>query len=62
MASHTSPAASFRSRVLRRALLGAALIVAPLAAHAFYPAPSGVSAAPVYVWRDAGGVVHFTRP
>jgi len=59
MASHISPAASLRARARRRA---AVLLAAPLAAHTLYNAPSATHRAPVYVWRDAGRVVHFSNP
>jgi len=62
MASHISPAASLRARARRRALLAAVLLAAPLAAHTLYNAPSATHRAPVYVWRDAGRVVHFSNP
>jgi hypothetical protein len=57
MAPATSAAvASFRSRRLRVALLLAVLLI-PAAAAA-----SSDTSAPVYIWRDANGVVRFSAP
>ncbi len=56
MAPATSTAAaSSRSRRLRLALL-LAISLAPAAAH------GGPKDGPVYIWRDANGVVRFSVP
>jgi hypothetical protein len=61
MALHTSPAAaSSRSRRLRRAVITAMLLAAPLAAQVLFESSADRTAAQVFVWRDASGAVHFS--